>query len=192
MTLSPAACRGLCSALLGLALLAPGGREPHVVANQSPTVIRFVEGTVFAERDERVEMVLEAVDVEDLAGYQVTIQWDPRILEYIDIEVLEDFMTASGRTIDYTPPVVSDDTVTLATYTVPPTGVPVPGASGAGELLRVGFRTLRSGRSEIGLPSVLLTTTRNDAIPADVESGQVVVVGPPGPVGTVYLPVGAR
>lgn len=192
MTLPPAVARGLHATVFALALAAAGTHAPQAAANQSEAVIRFVEGTVFAERDARVDMVMEAVDVADLAGYQATLRWDPRILEFIDIEVLEDFMTASGRTIDYTPPVVADDSVTLAAFTFPPTGVPVPGASGSGELLRIGFRTLRPGRSEVDLSEVLLTTTRNDPIAADAESGQVVVVGEPAPEGLVFMPYGVR
>lgn len=194
---SPAARRGLHRLLPGLLALpaaaalavlpapAPAGAQPE-------PVVRFVEGTVFAERDERVDMILEAVDVEDVAGFQVTVRWNPRVLEYVDVEVLEAFLTASGRILDHTPPVVGEDEVTLAAYTVPPSGVAVPGATGSGELLRVGFRTLRSGRSAVDLLGVLLVDTVNDPVEADVESGQVVVVGPGGSEGILYMPFGNR
>lgn len=192
MSLSPAVRRGLRMWLFGLAALSAAIGGPPSAAGQPAPVVRFVEGAVFAERDERIDMVVEVVDVEDLAGYQATVRWDPLVLDYVDIEVLEAFMTASGRTIDYTPPVVTDDSVTLATYTVPPSGVAVPGASGSGELLRIGFRTRRAGRSAIELRDVLLVNTLNDPIDSDVESGEVVVVGPGGSEGIVYMPYGVR
>lgn len=183
------AARGLHLLLLGLAL---PGQVVAAPAAQDASIVRFAPGTVFAERDERVDMVLEAVDVEDLAGFQVTVRWNPRVLEYVDVEVLEAFLTASGRTLDFTPPVVGEREVTLAAYTVPPSGVAVPGATGSGELLRVGFRTLRAGTSDVELPEVLLVDTVNDPIAADVESGQVVVVGPGGSEGILYMPHGLR
>jgi len=161
-------------------------------ANQAEPVVRFVEGTVFAEPDQRVDMIVEAIDVEDLAGFQVTIEWNPRIVEFVDVEVLEDFMTATGRTIDYTPPVVEDHAVTLAAYTIPPSGVAVPGASGSGEILRLGLRTRRAGRTGIDLSEVLLVNTLNDPISTGVESGQVVVVGPGSSEGIVYMPYSVR
>jgi hypothetical protein len=164
---------------------------PAAVAQTAP-VVRFVEGTVFAQPDARVDLVVEAVDVEDLAGFQVTVGWDPRIVELVDVEVLEDFLTATGRTLDYTPPVITDDAVTLAAYTVPPQGVPVPGATGAGEILRVGLRTLRGGRSDVALRDVLLVNTLNDPVLPDLESGQVVVVDPDGFDAFAYMPFGER
>jgi len=193
-----AARRGPHPLLLGLVALPATAMAmalapaPAPVAAQPEPVVRFVEGTVFAERGERLDMILEAVDVEDLAGFQVSVRWNPRVLEYVDVEVLEAFLTASGRTLDYTPPVVGDDEVTLAAYTVPPSGVAVPGATGSGELLRVGFRTLRAGRSAVDLLGVLLVDTVNDPVDADVESGQVVVVGPGGSEGILYMPYGHR
>jgi len=187
----PASARLLAvAAASAVAAAAWFGARPG--AAQTAPVVRFVEGTVFAQPRERVDLVVEAVDVEDLAGFQVTVAWDPRILELVDVEVLEDFLVATGRTLDYTPPVITDDAVTLAAYTVPPQGVPVPGATGAGEILRVGLRTLRPGQSDVALRDVLLVNTLNDPIQPDVEGGQVVVVGEGGLDFLAFMPFGQR
>ena len=148
------------------------GNASRALAQRGASV-RVAVDTPTAFVGDTVRTSIDVNDVDDLAGYQLTLAWDTTHLRDVEIRVDEEYITSTGRRIDFLDPVWGDDRVTFLLFTTPPTGAPVPGVSGSGALIYADFEALAPGVANIELIEVLLTDTENTPIETSLEAGSV-------------------
>ncbi len=131
----------------------------------------------------RASVIVEGVT--DLAGYQLTLVWDTDFLRDSEIRVDEEFITSSGRRIEYLEPVWGEDRVTFLLFTTPPGPGSVPGVDGDGVLIFADFEALAPGETMIELDEALLTDSENSPIEALIIPGSVTI----GDSSPIFMPI---
>lgn len=146
--------------------------------------IRISVDTPAAFVGQTVRTAVEVEGMRDLAGYQLTLVWDTSLLRDIEIRVDEEYITSSGRRIEFLEPVWGEDRVTFLLYTRPPGATPVPGVDGAGVLIYADFEALEPGEARIELVEALLTDSENTPLEASIDAASVLIR----PSRPIYLP----
>ena len=109
----------------------------------------------------------------NVAGYQVTVTFDPTALSYVSI-VNGDYLPAGAFA---TAPSVTDTSVTIGAAGLP-TASGVPTADGDGTLATVTFTVVEAKDSTIGLADVLISDATATPIDVTVQGGMVTVPAP--------------
>ena len=148
------------------------------VLAQGGTVVRVDPTTVSTQVNDRVDVYIKIDNVTKLTGFQLSLKFDPNILEVID---LTDGGFFTGTII--TPLNIFDNALGTIGYAAAQTTQ--PSASGNGALLIIGFRAKANGSSVVSLQPVqdalLLSDENGVAIPASWVDGRV-NVGSNGPI----------
>lgn len=121
-----------------------------------------------------------------LAAFEVRIQYDNRILAFVDAEEGPD-LSRSGRSFDCLPPALKPDSVSFGCVSP---GPEPPGPQGTMTLAAVTFQPVGTGTSPLVLEAGLTGPLGSDTVPIDIRGGVARVVGPPGPNETAQ-PTGA-
>lgn len=128
-----------------------------------------------------ITLTLDVAGVADLAGFQVGLTWDAAQLT-LEAVTPGDWLASSGRRVEAVEPRVSPRSLDFLVYTLPPApDDPRPGVDGGGVLATMRLRALATGRADVTLRQLLLTTTDNTPIIADLESAAFDIVAAPTP-----------
>ena len=113
---------------------------------------------------EELTISLDITGGVNVAGYQVTVSFDPTALRFISSEN-GGYLPAGALTI---PPLVKDDSVTVAAVAI---GVSTPEEEGT--LARVTFEVVSVKDSNVVLTNVILSDTNSDELPISTVDGMV-------------------
>ncbi len=166
-------------AAIAVYLSAVAGRAP--LAAQGATG-RIVPSAASVPAGDEVALTLRVDGVTDLAGFQVGLTWDAALLALEEVAP-GDWLATSGRQVETVPPRVTERSLDFLVYTLPPApDDPRPGVDGGGVLATARFRTRAPGQAIVNLRQLLLTTTANAPILAEVEGATFDIVAAPTPV----------
>ena len=112
---------------------------------------------------EQLTLNVNIADGEAVAGYQVTVQFDPTALRYVESSN-GDYLPAG---VSFVPPVINGNRVKLAATT--PSGV----SKGNGTLATLTFEVVAAKASTLRLSDVLLSNREGNTVSPEVEGGQV-------------------
>jgi PKD repeat protein len=132
---------------------------------------------------EQFEISVNIVGGANIAGYQVTVTFDPTALKYISI-ANADYLPAGAFAV---PPIVGADRVQLAATSLAGT------ASGDGTLAKATFEVVEVKESTIGLVDVALSDPAGQPLPVTTVDGTVTAGPPPNqaPVAAIEAPAEA-
>ena len=113
---------------------------------------------------ERLNVDIQIADAQDIAGYELTVSFDPTVLRYI-----------GGRNADYLPegafalsPIASNDSVYIAA-----TSVVGAAAASAGTLATLTFEVVAISASTLQLKDVILSNSAGMSLPVTTRSGRI-------------------
>ena len=112
---------------------------------------------------EQLTLNLNIAAGEAVAGYQITVQFDPTALRYVESSNSDYLPTGAF----FIPPVVNGNRVKLASTAL--TGV----SNGDGTLATLTFEVVAAKASTLTLSDVLLSDSEGDTVSPQVEGGQV-------------------
>lgn len=181
---APRRTSAVATALVAVLASAPA-LAPRPAIAQRDARVRVVVDTPAVAVGQTVRSSVVVDGMRDLAGYQLTLAWDSERLRDIEIRVDEDFITSSGRSIEFLEPVWGPDRVTFLLFTTAPGPGPTPGVDGEGILIHADFEALEAGEATIFLDEVLLTDSENMPIAAPVLPGTVSIAASR----PIYMPV---
>jgi hypothetical protein len=181
----------LCIALPPLVALLPVSARAQ---NPAPVVVRIAPASVQVGAGETVDVAVEAVDVQELYGFDVTVTFDPQVVEVVDADPnLPDIQVALGQFLEAGFAVINtaDNTAGSAHLVMTQLNPSLP-KSGTGALIVIKLRGKRAGTSS-PLTVVNPQLARRDGymIPASGAAGQVTVVSAAGPTSTPMPTQGA-
>ena len=113
---------------------------------------------------EELTISLDITGGVNVAGYQVTVSFDPTALRFISSEN-GGYLPAGALTV---PPLVKDDSVTVAAVAI---GVSTPKKEGT--LARVTFEVVSVKSSNIVLTNVILSNINSDELPKSTADGMI-------------------
>lgn len=175
------ATAGLAAAMLPLTL----PRVGHSAAG--PTTIRIEPESAIVRVGEVFTLGVTIQDVVDLMAFQVSVAYQPAVLQYEASEI-GPFLGSTGRRVRPLGPVLQPGTVGLGATSLPG----APGPSGGGVLALLGFRALAEGESPIVIQRVELSDTHNAPITDTVQLDGLVIVSPGWPEPSAYLPYASQ
>jgi len=126
--------------------------------------------TVAELTDGNIVVSLTAEDVQDLAGFEVELSYDPALLDVAKVET-GDFLTVNGRTLINLGPTVADGVIHLGALSVG-SGA---GASGSGTLATLTFTPKALGTSTLIQAETLLADSRAGSILAETYDSTITV-----------------
>lgn len=151
-------------------------------------------------------VTLRVENVQDLYGYQVTIRFDPALLEVIDADPGKAGVQVGLGTFispDYVPQNTADNSLGTIDCVVSQVA-PSTAANGSGALLTISFRGKAAGVSNIQLNPLILASAQGTEIPANIHNATINVgstaptatptatvptaTATPTPTGTVIVP----
>ncbi|MYC39527.1 MAG: hypothetical protein F4X55_00690 [Candidatus Dadabacteria bacterium] len=113
---------------------------------------------------ERLNVDIQIADAQDIAGYELTVSFDPTVLRYI-----------GGGNADYLPegafalsPIASNDSVYIAA-----TSVVGAAAASAGTLATLTFEVVAISASTLQLKDVILSNSAGMSLPVTTRSGRI-------------------
>ena len=123
----------------------------------------FLQTTPIAV-SERLNVDIQIADAQDIAGYELTVSFDPTVLRYI-----------GGGNADYLPegafalsPIASNDSVYIAA-----TSVVGAAAASAGTLATLTFEVVAISASTLQLKDVILSNSAGMSLPVTTRSGRI-------------------
>jgi hypothetical protein len=122
---------------------------------------------------------------EDLAAFQVTIEYDDSYLELVSVD-MGPFLGSSGREVYIVPPIIAPGSITYSALALPEEGK--PGASGDGDLAIVRFRTLAEGDAAIELKEVLIESSTGERTELEGRGVVLTITAEPTPAPTEGTP----
>jgi LysM repeat protein len=168
-------------------LLLVGLSASHTLA--ATTDAKLVPDVQTVDVGQLANVTLRIENVQDLYGYQVTITFDPAVLEVID----SDPGTAGVQvglgtfvTPDYVPQNSADNSLGTIDCVVSQVA-PSTAANGSGTLLTISFRGKAAGVSDIQLSPLVLASAQGTEIAANIHNAQI-SVGSPTPTPTSTVP----
>ena len=142
--------------------LAIESRLPEVLATNA--VLSISPSSVTSPAiGQRLTINLNIADGEAVAGYQVTVQFNPTALRYVESRN-GDYLPSGAS---FVPPVINRNRVTLAATAL--TGM----SNGDGALATLTFEVVAAKASTLTLSDVLLSDSKGNTVSPQVESGQV-------------------
>jgi len=115
-------------------------------------------------------IVVRAEQVQSLAGYEVTLAYDPTLLDLIDVE-FSDWLSETGRTVSPLGPNIDENagTTRFGAFSFGN----APGVSGDGPLATLRFRPLAAGKAQFSLQNAVMNNETGGSIPVQTQSGMV-------------------
>lgn len=168
--------KGLCLLLLAAALLA-AGISPAAAQSAGAAVQVLPDALQMAPGEER-EVAIEVADVADLYGFDLSVRFDPAVLQVVDAdENRRGTQVAQGTFLDAGMIAANsaDNTTGEITFVMTQLNPSTP-KSGGGALVVIRFRALKAGGSTIGIDEALLSTATGKPIDATVKHGSVTVL----------------
>ncbi len=111
-------------------------------------------------------------DVTNLAGFELTVRFDPAILHAVSAEMgyKGGFLGESGRWVSVVPPVIDnvEGTIKLAAFSLGDQ----PGVSGMGYLVFIDFQIVGQGLVTMKIEDAHLAAPTGEPIPVDTEESQ--------------------
>lgn len=159
-----------------------------------PVVVRIAPASVQVAAGETVDVAVEVVDVVDLYAFDVTVTFDPQVVEVVDADPnLPGVQVAQGLFLDPGFAVINaaDNTAGSAHFVMTQLN-PSGAKSGTGSLVVVKLLGKQVGASSpLTVEDPELARRDGSAIPATPESGQVDVIAAGGPTSTPMPTQGA-
>jgi hypothetical protein len=121
--------------------------------------------------DSSFEVAIHARDVRDIGAFQLELHYNAAVVQAVSVQAGR-WLSSTGRAVIELPPVI-DNGAGIVTLGAASTG-DQPGPNGSGILATVTFRAL-VGQCALELRQVQLSNTQAGMIPANVQSGRVVV-----------------
>lgn len=181
-----------CGLAALVALLMIGPVQAQTPA--APVVVRIVPASVQVAAGETVDVAVEVVDVVDLYGFDVTVTFDPQVVEVVDADPnLPGVQMAQGLFLDPGFAVINaaDNTAGSAHFVMTQLN-PSEAKSGTGSLLVVKLLGKQAGTSSpLTLEDPQLARRDGFMIPSTPVSGQVDVIAAGGPTSTSMPTQGA-
>lgn len=182
---------GLLSLLLLLALMgyavstSMAGVTAAPVAQTNQTVVSVQPSTQTIGTGDTAIVEIQVADVSDLFGADLTIRFDPAILQVIDANPLVPgvqvepgaFLDISGGK-GFVVKNEADNTTGTINYAATLLS-PAPAVSGTGPIVRIAFQGTAPGTSSVKLESVQLSDSSANPIQATIKDGSVTVVTAP-------------
>jgi hypothetical protein len=152
---------GAFAALMALAHPGPASSQAAVAS------VSITPASQSATVGETVTVTVSVKDATNLAAYDVMIQYDTGVLEFVDRRDLG-FIETSGRAVTCPSPVV-DDEFDLGTVLAgcASSGLEPPGASGDADLMEFTFKAAAGGTSELVFLRVNLADPNGDSCCGD-------------------------
>jgi LysM repeat protein len=149
------------------------------------TDAKLLPGTQSLDVGQMTTVTLRVENVQDLYGYQVTINFDPALLEVIDADPGKPGVQVGLGTFispDYVPQNTADNNAGTIECVVSQVA-PSTSANGSGALLTISFRGKSAGLSSIQLNPLILASAQGTEIPANIHNATI-SVGSTGPTAT--------
>jgi hypothetical protein len=162
---------------------APSGSSLDPLPERS-TTLRILPESQQAAPGESFSVGLQVEDVQDLAGFEAVLDYDPQMLRF-DGVALGDFLASSGNTAELREAVVDESagTIALGAFSY---GAEAS-AEGAGTLVRLAFTVVGAGESSLTLSAAEMARHCGLAHPAPTVVGGLVRSG-----WSLYLPLVQR
>ena len=180
----------LAAALAWVLVLSPAQAQTPAV----PVVVRMAPAFVQAPEGGTTDVAVEVVDVEALYGFDVTVSFDPQVVEVVDADPsLPGVQVTQGLFLDPGFAVVNEADNTGGTVHFVMTQLnPSEAKNGTGTLIVIKLLGMQAGSaSTLGLPAVQLARRDGFMIPAEGVPGQIEVVAAGGPTSTPMPTQGA-
>jgi hypothetical protein len=181
----------LLAAAMALALwLAPVQAQTPTV----PVVVRMVPSPVQVQAGGTADVAVEVVDVEALYGFDVTVSFDPQVVEVVDSDPnLPGVQVTQGLFLDPGFAVINQADNAVGTVHFVMTQLnPSEAKNGTGTLIVIKLLGKQAGSGgTLGLPRVQLARRDGFMIPAEGVAGQVEVIAAGGPTTTPMPTQGA-
>lgn len=146
-----------------------------VRAQEGPTVRVELERAQ-VEVGETFDAFVYIENAQDLAGFDLALEYDETFLSYQGVEIGYAFLESGGRSAVALGPNELPNRVEVGAVTVPDTGQ--AGANGAGDLAVFSFRSLAAGETTLDLVEVRLVDTEGTTAEPEGED-TVLTIGNP-------------
>lgn len=170
-------------ALLGLGIILNSVADP--AGAQAVAAVRLEPSSLEVREGAKSTLSVKVEDVEDLAGAEVHLVFDPRMLAVVDANPEEDgIQIAHGDFLspDFVVQNAADQTSGKIDYAI--ACMPLDkSVTGGGTLARVTIEALATGESEVSIESALLADSRSQPIGVELGSSTVSIGSGRAPTG---------
>lgn len=157
--------------LLAVVMGAAVGIRAKVEAAPPEPTVRIEPARLDVLPNEDFELRLMINDVEDLAGFEFRMAYDPSVMEVTDATTGDLVGTTDRLVIPVEPQIGEEGSVAFGALSVGQE----PGANGSGLLATVACRALEAGETSLRLEKVEVFNTTPELLSVRVEDGQVTV-----------------
>jgi hypothetical protein len=167
---------------------------PGQAQTPAPAAVRMAPASAQVAAGETVDVAVEVVDVQNLYGFDVTVTFDPQVVEVVDADPnLAGVQVAQGLFLDPGFAVINaaDNAAGSAHFVMTQLNPSEP-KSGTGSLIVVKLRGKVAGASStLTLANPQLARRDGFMIPATATAGQITVISAGGPTSTPMPTQGA-
>ena len=153
-----------------------------IAQNQAPAVLRLEPEAQQFNVNDNASVQIWVDDVTNLFGFDITLEFNPTILQVQDTDPGQDGVQIQPGDLlsaDIVVRNLADNGTGNISYVVSQQA-PSPAITGTGVLATINFTAIAGGNSDLIFTLAELSDTNGQAIPVDVQSGQIIVSQPGG------------